>query len=90
MTGPGTGRAGGGPGVKMLSQDDRRRLDAIERQLNASDPDLVHLLTHWPTPARARCATAAAGATIVAGTPGFLIGVLALKPTLVVCSVLRP
>jgi hypothetical protein len=36
----------------MLNQNDRRRLDEIEQQLKASDPDLAHLLTHWPMPAR--------------------------------------
>lgn len=70
----------------MLSQNELRRLNAIERQLQASDPDLVHLLTRWPTSARGRRAMAAAVFTAVAGTLGILLGLLALSPALVVSS----
>ena len=70
----------------MLNQNERRRLDAIERQLQASDPDLAHLLTHWPTPARTRWAMAAAATTIAVGTLGILLGVLALAPLLIFWS----
>lgn len=70
----------------MLNQDERRRLDAIERELQASDPDLAHLLIRRPTPARDRWAMAAAVATIVAGTIGVLLGILALAPVLAVWS----
>jgi DUF3040 family protein len=67
----------------MLNQNERRRLNAIERQLPASDPGLAHLLTHWPTPARTRWAMAAAATTIAVGTFGILLGVLALAPLLI-------
>lgn len=70
----------------MLSQDELRRLNAIERQLQASDPDFVHLLTRWPTPARGRWAMAAAVLTAVAGTLGIIVGLLAFSPALVVPS----
>jgi hypothetical protein len=70
----------------MLNQDDRRRLDEIEQQLQASDPDLAHLLSHWPMPARARWAMAAALTTAVVGTLGIVLGVMALAPVLVICS----
>jgi hypothetical protein len=70
----------------MLNQNERRRLTAIERQLQASDPDLAHLLTHWPTPARTRWAMAAAVTTIAVGTLGILLGVLALAPLLIFWS----
>ena len=70
----------------MLSQDDRRRLDAIERQLQASDPDLAHLLTHWQAPARERWAMAAAVTTVVVGTLGILVGLVVLVPALAVLS----
>jgi hypothetical protein len=70
----------------MLNQNERRRLNAIERQLQASDPDLAHLLTHWPTPARTRWAMAAAATTIAVGAFGILLGVLALAPLLIFWS----
>lgn len=70
----------------MLNQNDRRRLDEIEQQLQAGDPDLAHLLTHWPMPARARWAMAAALTTAVVGTLGIVLGVMALAPVLVICS----
>jgi Flp pilus assembly protein TadB len=67
----------------MLNQDDRRRLDAIEQQLRASDPDLAHLLTHWPTRPRERWARAAAVFAIVLGTLGVVAGLITFSPTLV-------
>jgi hypothetical protein len=69
----------------MLNQNDRRRLNEIEQHLQASDPDLAHLLTHWPMPARARWAMAAALTTAVVGTLGIVLGVIALAPVLVIC-----
>jgi hypothetical protein len=71
----------------MFSHNERRRLDAIERQLQASDPDLAHLLTRWPTPARTRWAMAAAATAIAVGALGILLGVLALAPLLIFWSV---
>jgi hypothetical protein len=70
----------------MLNENDRRRLDAIEQQLQDTDPDLAHLLTHFPTPARARWAMAAALSTAVVGTLGIVLGLLALAPVLVIWS----
>jgi hypothetical protein len=67
----------------MLSQDDRRRLNAIEQQLRASDPDLAHLLAHWPVRPRSRWARAAAVLAIVLGTLGVLAGLITFSPTLV-------
>jgi hypothetical protein len=72
----------------MLNQNDRRRLDAIEQQLRVSDPDLAHLLAHWPMPARARWAMAGALTIAVVGTLGIVLGVMALAPVLVICSVI--
>ena len=69
----------------MLNQNDRRRLNEIEQHLQAGDPDLAHLLTHWPMPARARWAMAAALTTAVVGTLGIVLGVIALAPVLVIC-----
>jgi hypothetical protein len=70
----------------MLSHDDRRRLEAIEHQLQADDPDLARRLAHWPAPARARWAMAAAVTTAVLGTLGLLLGIASLSPALVVFS----
>jgi hypothetical protein len=70
----------------MLNQNDRRRLNEIEQKLQASDPDLAHLLAHWPMPARARWAMAAALTIAVIGTLGIVLGIMALAPVLVICS----
>jgi hypothetical protein len=70
----------------MLNQNDRRRLKAIQQQLQESDPALAHLLTTWPMSARARWVMAAALATAVVGTLGLVLGIMALAPVLVVWS----
>ncbi|WP_219420467.1 DUF3040 domain-containing protein [Pseudonocardia nigra] len=70
----------------MLNQDDRRRLEAIERQLQATDPDLAHLLTHWPVPARVRWAMSTAVLTVVIGTLGVLMGMMTFSPLLILLS----
>jgi DUF3040 family protein len=72
----------------MLNQNDRRRLEAIEQQLQASDPDLAHLLTRWPSSSRARWVMAAALTTAVLGTLGIVLGVMALSPVLLIWSVI--
>jgi CHASE2 domain-containing sensor protein len=63
----------------MLSQDDRRRLEAIEHQLRADDPDLADRLAHWPAPARERWSMTAAVMTIVLGALGLLLGIASLS-----------
>jgi hypothetical protein len=63
----------------MHSQDDRRRLEAIEHQLRAEDPDLADRLAHWPAPARERWSMAAAVTTIVLGVLGMLLGIASLS-----------
>jgi hypothetical protein len=74
------------PGGEMLNQNDRRRLEAIEHQLQDSDPDLARLLTHWPKPAHARWVMAAALGIAVVGTLGLVLGIMALAPVLVIWS----
>ena len=71
----------------MLNRDDRRRLEAIEQQLQASDPELARLLTNSRAPAGARFAQAAAVLTVVIGTLGLLLGMIAFSPPLVLLSV---
>ncbi|NMH97863.1 DUF3040 domain-containing protein [Pseudonocardia acidicola] len=70
----------------MLNHDDRRRLEAIERQLNSEDPDLAHRLSRWPQSPAARWATATAILLIVLGTLGVLIGLTLFSPALVLVS----
>lgn len=72
----------------MLSQDDDRRLKAIERQLERDDPALAHRFAQWP-PGRpaARCTTAAAMAAVVLAALGVLLGVALLNPAVLVLSV---
>jgi hypothetical protein len=68
----------------MLNHGDRRRLEAIAQQLQASDPDLALRLSHWPLPARARWLTAAAVLTAAAGFSGLVIGVMMFNPAVAV------
>lgn len=76
-------QTGGG----MFSQSERRRLDAIERQLTDEDPDLAQQLANWrPHPASARWATFAAVTAVLLSTLGMLLGLLLLSPAVFVPS----
>jgi hypothetical protein len=66
----------------MFSQEDRRRLDAIEEQLLTDDPGLARRLS-WPTSAR-RWSRVGAITLIVSGILGMFIGVFAFSVGLVV------
>lgn len=70
----------------MLSHEDQRRLLAIERELEVSDPELARMLTQWPTDDREHRMTVAAMATVVLGTLGVLVGMLLLAPIVVLFS----
>jgi hypothetical protein len=64
----------------MLSHDDRRRLQAIERQLISDDPRLAERFDRW-TPSRAsRRAAFCVPLTIVLGALGTLAGILLWSP----------
>jgi ferric-dicitrate binding protein FerR (iron transport regulator) len=70
----------------MLSQHDRRRLEAIERQLQREDPDLAHRLTRWPPSPSTRWAKATAILVVVLGALGVLLGLMLFSPALLVLS----
>jgi hypothetical protein len=67
----------------MLSQEDRRRLAVIERQLTIEDPTLADRF------ARHRCGqTSRTSAALVLGSLGLLATVVVLLPTSVLLAVL--
>jgi hypothetical protein len=70
----------------MLSSDDRRKLETIERQLSRDDPALARALGAGPGRMPGR--RPARGAVIVACVLAALVGVLLLGPAIVVVGVL--
>jgi hypothetical protein len=70
----------------MLSSDDRRKLETIERQLSRDDPALARALGAGPGPMlRRRPAT---WTVIVAGVLAALVAMVLLGPAIVVVGVL--
>jgi hypothetical protein len=71
----------------MLSQQDRRRLQALEQQLRRDDADLVRCFTTWSISPRTRWPVRAAIGSVVLGTLGVLLSLLLLIPLLLVLTV---
>jgi hypothetical protein len=71
---------------EMLSQNERRRLDAIERQLESEDPDLAHRLASRPRSPYGRWVTFLAVTAVILATLGVLLGFLLLSPAVFVPS----
>ena len=63
----------------MLNQNDRRRLEEIERQLRSEDPEFARRFTQWPPP-RARTSRARPMAVLVLGVLGMLLSLLTVLP----------
>jgi protein-S-isoprenylcysteine O-methyltransferase Ste14 len=72
----------------MLSHDERRRLEAIERHLQCEDPDLARHLAEgtpaWPTH---RVLTAV---LLIFGMIGTLIGLLTATPAVLIVAGIAP
>lgn len=60
----------------MLSHDDRRRLEAIERQLISDDPHLAECFDRWPPSRASRRAAFFVPLTMVLGAIGTLAGIV--------------
>jgi hypothetical protein len=72
----------------MLSHEERRRLEAIERHLQREDPDLARRLAEG-TPA---CLTHGGPATalLIFGMVGTLIGLLTATPAVLILAGIAP
>jgi hypothetical protein len=69
----------------MLNQNDRRRLEAIERQLQSEDPEFVRRFTEWHPPTR-RWLSWPVLLLVVSGL-GVLLALAVLSPALLLLSV---
>jgi Protein of unknown function (DUF3040) len=71
--------------MAMLNQNDRRRLEEIERRLRAEDPEFARRLTQWPQP-RTGISRLWAVLVLVAGVLGIVLSMLAPLPAVFLLS----
>ncbi|OZM81372.1 DUF3040 domain-containing protein [Pseudonocardia sp. MH-G8] len=69
----------------MLNQNDRRRLEAIERQLRDEDPEFARRFSHWP-PEGTRRWRSWPVLVLVLGCLGVLLALVVLSPALFLLS----
>jgi hypothetical protein len=69
----------------MLSQNDRRRLEAIERHLEIDDPEFARRLSQWSPPAKPRWRSWPVLLLVVSGL-GLLGSLALLSPALFLLS----
>ena len=69
----------------MLSQDDRRRLEEIERRLRDEDPAFARLFTRWPRRGSGMGRLWAL-LVLVVGVLGVVISLLAALPAVLLLS----
>jgi hypothetical protein len=67
----------------MLNQNDRRRLEEIERRLRNEDPEFARRITQWPPP-RTGMSRFGLVLVLVVGALGMMISVLAVLPAVFV------
>jgi Protein of unknown function (DUF3040) len=67
----------------MLNQNDRRRLEEIERRLRHEDPEFARRFTTWPPP-RTGLSRLWLVLVVVVGILGMVISILALLPAVFV------
>jgi hypothetical protein len=65
----------------MLNQNDRRRLEAIERQLQSEDPDFARRFTQWPPTMASRRPSRRVLVLMISGF-GLLLSLALLSPAL--------
>jgi hypothetical protein len=70
----------------MLNQDDRRRLEAIERQLQSDDPEFARRFSRWSSPGAERWRRRLVLVVVVSGF-GLLLSVAVLSLPLFLVSV---
>lgn len=73
----------------MLSHEDRRQLEAIERNLASEDPDLAHKLTSW-RPRTWRWESVAAALLLVCALLGAAAGLLVSSLVIFVVAGVAP
>jgi Protein of unknown function (DUF3040) len=71
--------------MAMLNQNDRRRLEEIERRLRDEDPEFARRFTQWPQP-RTEISRRWAVLVLVAGVLGIVISMLAPLPAVFLLS----
>jgi hypothetical protein len=69
----------------MLNQNDRRRLEEIERRLQNEDPEFARRIAQWPPP-RTGMSRFWFVLVLVVGALGMMISVLALLPAVFLLS----
>jgi hypothetical protein len=70
----------------MLNQNDRRRLEEIERCMRDEDPEFVRRLTRWPPGAGRASWRWLAVLVLVIGILGMVISLLAVLPAVLILS----
>ena len=69
----------------MLNQNDRRRLEEIERRLRDEDPEFAHRFTRWPPRASAPSQVGPV-LVLVVGVLGTLISLVVVLPAVLLLS----
>jgi hypothetical protein len=72
--------------MAMLNQNDRRRLEEIERWLRDDDPEFARRFTQW-TPRGRRMSRLWPALVLVVGVFGMVISLLVVLPAVLVLSV---
>jgi Flp pilus assembly protein TadB len=72
----------------MLNQNERRRLEAIERQLAADDPDFARRISTWPPRGAAKRSRIVLVLVLIACFLGLLLAIVAGSPALFIGSVI--
>src|SRR5690606_28229216 len=77
-----------GEAHSMLNQNERRRLEAIERQLEYDDPEFARRFSHWPKrSSRKAPSRLVLVLVLVAASLGVLLAMVASIPALFLASV---
>ena len=69
----------------MLSQNDRRRLEEIERRLREEDPEFARRFTRWPPPAPGTSRLLPV-LVLVVGVLGMVMSLLVVLPAVLLLS----
>jgi hypothetical protein len=69
----------------MLNQNDRRRLEEIERRLQEEDPEFARRFSRWPPP-RSGPSRVMPVLLLVVGVLGLMLSLLAVLPAVLLLS----
>ena len=70
----------------MLNQNDRRRLEEIERRLQEEDPEFARRFTRWPPQAGRRRSRLLPVLVLVVGVLGLMMSMLVALPAVLLLS----